>query len=524
MISRRAILSAPLPLCLAAPAMAQLIPSPVSAPIGKLDGLFAPGVAFDFSTPGTLPAGATFSRASQAWHFEGANAIRNPTMLGTVNGSPGTVPTNWTLTTASGNGVTRTIVGTGTEDGIPFIDIRYAGTPTASTNFYIVPDLTTVVPALQGQTWSAAVFCRLMAGSLANLTLQHSLTERSNAGASLGASSITFVPTSAPLSTQRIEVTRTFTQATTAFTVNQVQQSTTINLPVDFTIRYGLPSLTTASVPFVPQLANDNVGAPRWPYDPATAALRGLFNEAAATNGIRNASALGSVAGTPGTPPTNWSVTGPANGITRTIVGTGTEDGIQYIDVQYAGTPSASSSVVILPEGTAIVAALTGQTWTASLFVRLTAGTLTNAALRIETAERDNAGALLSQSLLAITPTGAALKTQRSDLSRTFGDAAAAFATNSLRVSYTSALPIDLTLRIGLPQLVQAAAPTSPIVTTTVAVTRAADVLTLPVANGTYSVDVTTDVGTTTLLNQIVSGGAYVVPNGPAPLRSVSFR
>jgi hypothetical protein len=60
---------------------------------------------------------------------------------------------------------------------------------------------------------------------------------------------------------------------------------------------------------------------------------QGLLVEEARTNSIRNNSMQGAVAGTPGTLPTNWSESRAA-GLTQTVVGTGTQNGIDYIDIR----------------------------------------------------------------------------------------------------------------------------------------------------------------------------------------------
>ena len=83
-------------------------------------------------------------------------------------------------------------------------------------------------------------------------------------------------------------------------------------------------------------------------------------------NAIRNSSASGAVAGTPGTLPTNWNVFTNVTGLTRHIVGTGTDDGITYIEVKLSGTPSGSGIYQFQFEPSNAVAALTAQTWTAS--------------------------------------------------------------------------------------------------------------------------------------------------------------
>jgi hypothetical protein len=261
---------------------------------------------------------------------------------------------------------------------------------------------------------------------------------------------------------------------------------------------------------------------PRWTCNPSSGALQGLSVEPAATNSIRNASAGGASAGTPGTLPTSWGSSFPLNSLVRSVVGSGTEDGIPYLDVRISGTPSTTlESNVVVFEGATQIAAAMGQTWIGSFFYRLSSGALTNTTLRQAITERTAAGAVLGTSRINITPTGSALKTQRSDLSRTLSDASAGAVLGALTLGYTSGQPVDLTLRIGLPQLVQAPAASSPIVTTSAAVTRAADVLPLALADGTYMVALTRLAGST-LVKATVSGGSWTVPTSVSPLQRVA--
>lgn len=79
----------------------------------------------------------------------------------------------------------------------------------------------------------------------------------------------------------------------------------------------------------------------------------------ASTNLIRNPSASGAVAGTPGTIPTNWQLVAPdsARGIVTQVVGTGTENGVAYIDFRIHGTltgVSTSSTILYFEQNTQI--------------------------------------------------------------------------------------------------------------------------------------------------------------------------
>ena len=230
------------------------------------------------------------------------------------------------------------------------------------------------------------------------------------------------------------------------------------------------------------QTAAANQG--RITFDPATLDCQGLLIEEQRTNSIRNNTMQGAVAGTPGTAPTNWVQILPSSGtFTREIIGTGTESGINYIDVRYTGTPGASTNYQFYQEGFSSVAALSGQTWTGSFYAKLVAGTFAGtSASQLVVYERDSGGGFLAGGSTNITPTSAALNTQRYFHTRTLTNASTAFVQSGLLIQFTG-VAIDITLRIGLPQLEQGAFATSVIPTTTTALTRNADVASMTGTN-----------------------------------------
>ena len=234
---------------------------------------------------------------------------------------------------------------------------------------------------------------------------------------------------------------------------------------------------------YIPTTSTIN-SAPRFDHNPTTGESLGLLEEEARTNGIRNNTMVGAVAGTPGTTPTNWSAFSPSNGLSRQIVGTGTEAGYSYVDIRYSGTTSAASLTAIYPEGPTQVAAVSGQTWTDTFYVSLVGGSTSNISdVVVGIDENSVAGSYLAGSVTSFTPTSGALGGKRYTHTRALNNALTAYVRPYVFFSYNSGVAIDITLRIGLPQFEQGAFATSVIPTTSATVTRAADVASITGAN-----------------------------------------
>ena len=235
---------------------------------------------------------------------------------------------------------------------------------------------------------------------------------------------------------------------------------------------------------YIPTTSTIN-SAPRFDHNPTTGESLGLLVEEQRTNSIRNNTMVGAVAGTPGTLPTNWAATTPANGIVREIIGTGTEDGINYIDIKFSGTNTLGSGFymdVSFDSGT--IAAAQGQIWTESCYVRLIAGSLTAGFSSTPRLILYGGPGFADNTSTAIdTVTNARLATQRYVATRTYTVATTNAAVPRLGFTVAVGGTIDFTLRIGLPQLEQGAFATSVIPTTTATVTRSADVASISGSN-----------------------------------------
>jgi hypothetical protein len=223
----------------------------------------------------------------------------------------------------------------------------------------------------------------------------------------------------------------------------------------------------------------------RFDHNPTTGESLGLLVEEQRTNSISNNTMVGAVAGTPGTNPTGWAyATAQSNGLTLSIVGTGVENGINYIDYRFNGTTVASPLYCAI--GFVNAAAATAQTWTASMYWKLTAGSTTGVTnWQLGLIENTAGGSFVTGGFYDQTaPTSAALITQRPTATRTLsGGATVGLLTYPLGIAVAGNTAIDFTIRIGLPQLEQGAFATSVIPTTTAAATRSADVASISGSN-----------------------------------------
>src|SRR5262249_19050735 len=131
----------------------------------------------------------------------------------------------------------------------------------------------------------------------------------------------------------------------------------------------------------------------------------GLSIWEARTNSLRNNTMTGAVAGSPGTLPTNWTVSGFV-GLTQTIVGTGTNNGIGYIDIQFSGTTGGTTGAINFESATQIAAANT-QIWALSSFLALVGGSFTNVtAIKYSVLENTAGGALVQGDLSSDVSSG----------------------------------------------------------------------------------------------------------------------
>lgn len=222
--------------------------------------------------------------------------------------------------------------------------------------------------------------------------------------------------------------------------------------------------------------------APRFDYNPATLAFRGLLVEEQRTNSLRNGACAGAttgVVGSGGAYPTNMSAFGGLSGGSVTIAGFGTTaGGLPYFDIQMQVSSASDTSFQMRFEGGTQVVASSGQTWTGSAYVALVGGGLSgvnSTNLRL----RANAGGSDSSSTetvtTAFTPTATL---DRATCTATLASGSTTRLGYHLVVNYSTGASFNFTLRVAAPQLELGGFATSFISTSGTAATRAADMLT----------------------------------------------
>jgi hypothetical protein len=300
---------------------------------------------------------------------------------------------------------------------------------------------------------------------------------------------------------------------TTIFSdINLVSTGTTINYTGDGTsglFLFGAQlnlspmfgGITSSLSTYYPTTTTAYYG-PRFDYNPSTLAAQGLLIEESRTNSIRNNTMQGAVAGTPGTLPTNgWAYFATA-GLTTSVIGTGTQNGINYIDLRLNGT--TTSTFIVLAFDSVAAAASSGQVWTESFWVSLVGGSTANIT-SVNVNLRQTGGA---------TPTFDTPFTPTATFTRVAGSgtltAGATGALAALAIFCNNGVAIDITLRIGLPQLEQGAFATSVIPTTTTALTRAADVASVNTLSPWYNATEGTLFADVALLSSSYTSGLVV--------------
>ena len=242
----------------------------------------------------------------------------------------------------------------------------------------------------------------------------------------------------------------------------------------DFTVDRASKKYVLGADGYLKEYANDE---PAIEFNP-DGSYKGVLIEPSATNEIRNNTMVGAVAGTPGTLPTNWGE--DLGGLTREVVATGTEIGINYVDIRLHGT-ATSTVASIRPESTTQIVASNGQVWTSSTWIKKIDETNAPSDYLFGIYERTNVGGFVSSGQTTITPSSTLT---RYSFTRTLsGGGTVARTQPFIAFTLVNNNSYDFTIRIGLPQMETGAIATSAILTSGSADTRLGDSITLTSAS-----------------------------------------
>ena len=188
----------------------------------------------------------------QLWSYEArTNGLPNSTFTGFTSGvigSGGAVPTGYTIVASPGTGgsYTLTMVGSGTENGINYIDVNVTGTTGTTTgSLTIQPQLGNATAASYGQTWSGSFFARYTTASTGVLQAYFIQGWQQTGGAFLGNFSVaqTFGSSATTLSQNRVVSSWTLSNPSTLYVTEQLYVQFSISSTPNVTFRFGLPDL-----------------------------------------------------------------------------------------------------------------------------------------------------------------------------------------------------------------------------------------------------------------------------------------
>jgi hypothetical protein len=214
----------------------------------------------------------------------------------------------------------------------------------------------------------------------------------------------------------------------------------------------------------------DRLNVPRLSY--MYGSCPALLLEPQRTNSIRNSTMVGAST-SPSTTPTNWQ-SFSSHGLTVSVVGLGTETGINYIDLNYNGTANSSDVIRLGFEQATQISASNGQSWSLSTYAKIISQSAPPSSYDLRITERTAIGVFVTSSQQSFTPTSTLKRfTFTSTLN---GGVTVGAVIPEFQIPVTNGISYNFTIRIAQPQMELGAYATTPIFTTgSASATRVAD-------------------------------------------------
>ena len=159
------------------------------------------------------------------------NQAQSTDFVSAVVGTPGTLPTGWRV---DAGGLTTDVVGLGTENGLPVIDLHVSGTLT-STFWNVIFRPGTGATAAAGDDWYSKFDIKLLAGAIPGSSPNAAVFERTGGGGFLASHRVIVMPIATYIT---VDQKATLGNAGTVNVDNAFSfTNVTIGTVVDFTIR-----------------------------------------------------------------------------------------------------------------------------------------------------------------------------------------------------------------------------------------------------------------------------------------------
>lgn len=260
------------------------------------------------------------------------------------------------------------VTGLGTELGMDYIDIRMHGTP-VQAHLLVRYESPSGLAASQGQTWTASAFYKVSGGSTANVTsLEQGIYETAGSGSLFPEVRNAFwvSPAAAPANFVRGQVSFTLLLNTITNTFSALSSYFTIGAPVDITVRIAWPqeennninSSVLSAVNNVVGSGFGNAQTGNLTWSGAGCSTNPVLNVTTTSGGaisaVNSVTTTGSCTTFPSSSATTWTASAPlsaGSGASFTLTPTNYGGNIVSATVQNGGGGYTNGTLLVTPIG-----------------------------------------------------------------------------------------------------------------------------------------------------------------------------